>query len=218
MAVILHSCTHHAPRTIRRASGWAFAGLLVFSSYFGYVPSIARAFPIAVPTPPQDVTLTAGTGTYDGTAGWVWVRLYSSHSQTWSGWKAIDGLSRGESKQIRFDEGPTFSRVTGIQVWNGGDGVRLHIFVEQNDGGIYAVSPATRWIKNQSFEYSVYSLTSATCGYVGPVYECSCSGYEDCNNLIAKCAEDGQDLNCTDNSMGGCVKGSCQPNPPPSNG
>lgn len=196
------------------------AALFVFVSavacFLVAVPDSVYALPIAYPTPPQDVRITTGGGTYDGTSSSIWVRVYSSGSNTWSSWKLIGPLGRNQSATVTFDEGPSFYHITKLQVWVGGDGARVLASVDQHDGGMYGVSPSSTWIKNGSKTLDVFSLSSYSCGQDKFVYRCSCVGYEDCNNLAAKCAEDGiQDLSCEDsNGFGGCTKGSCDAKPP----
>ena len=93
----------------------------------------------------------------------------------------------------------------------GSDGARITTTIDQNDGGVYAVSPANQWVKNGSVYQQIYSASASSCGYVGPVKECTCKRYKDCNDLISECTGKKDVWICgkMDSEMK-CVEGTCQ--------
>ena len=80
------------------------------------------------------LTLSAGTGKYDGTRSTIWVRLYSENTSSWSRWNTVSSLGQGANKTLTFTMPAGFTDISRIEVYVGqNDGVRLTLDLDELD-------------------------------------------------------------------------------------
>jgi hypothetical protein len=152
-------------------------------------PAAAQAvslnFDFAAPTY-HSVTLTAGTGTYDDAESGLWVRIYSDNTNTWSSWKYLGGIEKGQTRTLGFEGSPSFTEISKVEVWADSDGVRMTVSVLSNNGEMYSYSPTGKWIKEgaATFDRAWYPVPIVVnCGS-------SAANADLCNRIKAACTKD----------------------------
>ena len=163
--------------------------LSLFTPLMLQTSAAASGLPIAAP--PKTITITAGTGSYDGTAGSVYVRGFDGSS--WTAWKNAGSFSPGQSKNVLL-YAP--ADLQALEAWVGSDGARLTLDTNMMDED---VTPAGTWVKNGSKSFTVFTIAASNwCCESYDTPPNSGSGCFESNDLLAPCPSGTLSLGCTD--------------------